>query len=592
MTDTPTTDTGTTDASSTDDTRSEASRATIETLLERVRALRDRRITPATEPGSPPVLLADGGQSDAKVIGHNMDASGQTVGVWGEVDSPDGCGLATPDDARIDGTTKAGKVRSSTSDGSTGVSAVEGHNTASGSVVETYGVRGISDADGDFNSATPAGVQGTATGAGENAGVLGVTESTKGRAAGVKAVAKNGSANAIIAKGNDAGVGVEATTGADGSYALWGRHTGASGTSSDHAILGNTYTEADGVAGVKGKASGTGGNETYGVCGTSASSAGYGVYSDGDSKTAGNHEVTGSVGINQSSPTNELHVTKDDNDGAGGNIDAYAVRIDHNVTTAECLALKSGDDPPNFNDDFISFFDSNNDRVGQISGDGSGGVNYRSYGSDYAEYLPLLDSDEELEAADVVGVVDGAVTRRTADAEQALVVSEQAIVTGNSPGFDPEDREGYETIAFIGQVPVKVRGPIEEGDLIVPSGEHDGTGRAMAPAAFRPGDGPIVGRAWESDSSEGVSEVTVAVGLEAGDALEAAMARQGARLDDLETENAQLRDALNAKADHIEDLTDEVDQVRAENDRLRDRLAAVEDYLGLETTADPAPADD
>jgi len=68
MTDTPTTDTGTTGASSTDDTRSEASRATIETLLERVRALRDRRITPATEPGSPPVLLADGGQSDAKDI--------------------------------------------------------------------------------------------------------------------------------------------------------------------------------------------------------------------------------------------------------------------------------------------------------------------------------------------------------------------------------------------------------------------------------------------------------------------------------------------------------------------------------------------
>jgi hypothetical protein len=49
------------------------------------------------------VLVTDGGQADAKVIGYNQ-GSGQTVGVWGEVDSSDGCGFATPDDVRIDGT--------------------------------------------------------------------------------------------------------------------------------------------------------------------------------------------------------------------------------------------------------------------------------------------------------------------------------------------------------------------------------------------------------------------------------------------------------------------------------------------------------
>jgi len=40
---------------------------------------------------------------DAKVIGHQTDDSGETYGVMGEVDSPEGYGLYTPDDARIAG---------------------------------------------------------------------------------------------------------------------------------------------------------------------------------------------------------------------------------------------------------------------------------------------------------------------------------------------------------------------------------------------------------------------------------------------------------------------------------------------------------
>ena len=104
MPDKPAAETNPTDESHTEDTRGTAARAVIGELLGRVRRVLDRPTTAAADrsPASS-VVVADGGQNNAKVIGHNKE-SGQTVGVWGEVDSADGCGLATPDDARIDGT--------------------------------------------------------------------------------------------------------------------------------------------------------------------------------------------------------------------------------------------------------------------------------------------------------------------------------------------------------------------------------------------------------------------------------------------------------------------------------------------------------
>lgn len=103
MSDKPAAETNPTDESHTDDARSTAVRAVIDALLGRVRRVVDRPTAAAAArpPASP--VVTDGGQNNAKVIGHNKE-SGQTVGVWGEVDSADGCGLATPDDVRIDGT--------------------------------------------------------------------------------------------------------------------------------------------------------------------------------------------------------------------------------------------------------------------------------------------------------------------------------------------------------------------------------------------------------------------------------------------------------------------------------------------------------
>jgi hypothetical protein len=84
------------------DSRRRAVQTAVETFLRHVRRVVTRG-SPATDATPTPVLMTDGGQDDAKVIGHNQQ-SGQTVGVWGEVDSSDGCGFATPDDVRIDGT--------------------------------------------------------------------------------------------------------------------------------------------------------------------------------------------------------------------------------------------------------------------------------------------------------------------------------------------------------------------------------------------------------------------------------------------------------------------------------------------------------
>lgn len=180
------------------------------------------------------------------------------------------------------------KVRGKKS--ASGGTGVLGHNTATSGT--SYGVEGVTDAE----STGAAGVRGYASGSSDQTyGVHAETETTNQKGAGLKAEARSGSSNAIVARARGGGHGIDTSTDADGNYAVWARQVGASGTQFDHGIVGETYTEVNGVAGVRGEANGTGGNETYGVYGASASSDGYGVYSSGDSKTDGDHHVTGTV---------------------------------------------------------------------------------------------------------------------------------------------------------------------------------------------------------------------------------------------------------------------------------------------------------
>lgn len=153
----------------------------------------------------------------------------------------------------------------------------------------------------------------------------------------------------------------------------------------------------------------------------------------------------------------------------------------------------------------------------------------------------------------------------TDDADQVMVVSTQPVVLGNDPGPESSAREGYEKVAFVGQTPTTVRGPVETGDLVVPSGENDGIARAVTPE-----DGPIIGQAWEGDNTDGISEVVVAVGIDDPSVVGAAVEADRERIDRLEAENERLR---------------------AENEQLRERIAAIEAQIGMDETA-PTPADD
>jgi len=102
-----------------------------------------------------------------------------------------------------------------------------------------------------------------------------------------------------------------------------------------------------------------------------------------------------------------------------------------------------------------------------------------------------------------VGVRGGEVTKRTDDADRALVVSDQSAVAGNSPGQSPEARADYETVGF-------------------------------------------VGRAWESADGDGVERVTVAVGIDDDAVVETALSAQRQRIDELEDAVDELTERLAA----------------------------------------------
>lgn len=59
---------------------------------------------------------------------------------------------------------------------------------------------------------------------------------------------------------------------------------------------------------------------------------------------------------------------------------------------------------------------------------------HNTSGADFAEYLPKLYPDEELEPGDVVGLVEERVTRRIDGVERLLVVSTSPAVLGNASG--------------------------------------------------------------------------------------------------------------------------------------------------------------
>jgi hypothetical protein len=148
---------------------------------------------------------------------------------------------------------------------------------------------------------------------------------------------------------------------------------------------------------------------------------------------------------------------------------------------------------------------------------GNPGVAYESGGADYAEWLQKLNKDEILTFGDVVGVKGGVISKNLIGAEKFMVVSRNPGVIGGMPSAN--ESLVYEKIAFMGQVPVKVIGKVHREDYILPSGNSDGTGIAVAPDKMQAMDFKrIIGIAWsESDSLKDFNYINTAVGINAND---------------------------------------------------------------------------
>ncbi|HKP51311.1 MAG TPA: hypothetical protein VJ183_01520 [Chloroflexia bacterium] len=221
----------------------------------------------------------------------------------------------------------------------------------------------------------------------------------------------------------------------------------------------------------------------------------------------------GAVGIGTTTPDVRLHVV-DSKSGDAGDTDVHVALIENTDSGggADVLALKVGTTNPSGGNNFITFFGGNS-AVGSIEGDG-GGVTLNSGSADFAECLPRLDERETLEPGDIVGIVEGKVTRTTEGAHAISAVTSNPIVLGNSPG--KERAHLYARVAFVGQVAIKVRGPVNAGDLIVPSGLNDGVGMA-APTRLTPSLAvQVVGQAWASKSGPDIGLVIAAINLNAG----------------------------------------------------------------------------
>jgi hypothetical protein len=148
------------------------------------------------------------------------------------------------------------------------------------------------------------------------------------------------------------------------------------------------------------------------------------------------------------------------------------------------------------------------------------GVEYSSGNGDYAEWLQRMDPKELITPGDIVAVIGGKITKNLQGAEQVMVVSHSPIVLGNLPSENSNFQYQGNSIAFMGQVPVKITGPVTTGDFILGQSSTPGYGIAKHPNDMTIGDFKLaVGRSWENDLSDEPKMVNTLVGIVNGDYL-------------------------------------------------------------------------
>ncbi|NRB64509.1 MAG: hypothetical protein HRU40_16015, partial [Saprospiraceae bacterium] len=154
-------------------------------------------------------------------------------------------------------------------------------------------------------------------------------------------------------------------------------------------------------------------------------------------------------------------------------------------------------------------------RVGewQARGRRENGVRFDSGGADYSEWLAREKDLDSLGAGRVVGIREGKITLNTDSSAILRVISTNPIVIGNLPPTG--ETKGMQKVAFMGQAPVLVAGPVASGDYLLPSGNHDGFAIAVGPDKMKMGDYTrIVGVAWETgDPDFMVQYINAGIGI-------------------------------------------------------------------------------
>lgn len=146
------------------------------------------------------------------------------------------------------------------------------------------------------------------------------------------------------------------------------------------------------------------------------------------------------------------------------------------------------------------------------------GVEYTSGNGDYAEWLERINTKEFISAGDIVAVIGGKITKDLSNCEQVMVVSHNPIVLGNMP-VEGKIQQGN-NIAFMGQVPVKILGPVATGDYIIGNSSTPGYGIAKNQKDMSIDDFKhAVGRSWEANDTKEPIMVNTVVGVHNGDYL-------------------------------------------------------------------------
>jgi hypothetical protein len=189
-------------------------------------------------------------------------------------------------------------------------------------------------------------------------------------------------------------------------------------------------------------------------------------------------------------------------EGVAEGIGAGKAAIEATVETAAAVeTVQAFDEATQDLADYLTYYQNNSSVV------------FNAEGADYAEWLLREESRERFLPGEIVGVRRGQISKRTSDVDHILVISSNPIILGNRP--KETDKERYEKVAFLGQVPIRIIGPVKEGDYIVPSGEHDGHGIAIHPDDIELWMLPdVIAVAWESGTSEVVNIVNCSIGLD------------------------------------------------------------------------------